>query len=500
MKKILGFVVIFAMLYAFAPYAFADTTIGGIRYGNWGGVFAVAEECDKSATDVTVLSEVEGLPVRSILSHAFENCTHLKSVKITDGVEQISDNAFKGCTTLNDIIIPDSVTSIWQNAFEQCTSLVRIDIPENASIHDSVFKDCTSLVAVSTPRLSSYMFQGCTSLENVTVLNKSQSIGSYVFDGCTSLKSITIPESIRNIDDAAFDGCTNLESINVNSENKYFNSVDGVLFEKETSLLRYPTGKKDAIYTVPNGTYSINMESCCNNKYIESLIIPDSIGFIGEDAFAGCDKLSEIRIAEGAEGISSNAFDDTQYYNDISNWNDGVLYIGHYLIKATNVPSVYTIKLGTSSIASGAFFKSHITTVHIPTSVTYIGGGAFEMSTLTDIYYDGTKEQWEIINVVFTDGNYGILNATIHYNNTDEPLPEPCFTVTGQTVTNTADAEQKAAVIVADYTNGVLTDISAQDVTFAAGQSKQFSYGNGAEHKIFVWDSLSGMKPLCESE
>lgn len=80
---------------------------------------------------------------------------------------------------------------------------------------------------------------------------------------------------------------------------------------------------------------------------------------------------------------------------------------------------------------------------------------------------------------------------------TSAPAPVPkCFTVSGSAVINNAGTEQTAAIIIAEYTGSVLKNVTSTKETFDAGQTKIFTIPQGG--KIFVWDSLSGMKPLTQ--
>ena len=68
--------------------------------------------------------------VKSIDSHAFENCTRLESVMIPSTVQSIGYEAFSECTNLEYIEIPESVQSISIDAFYGCTSLNVIILPD----------------------------------------------------------------------------------------------------------------------------------------------------------------------------------------------------------------------------------------------------------------------------------------------------------------------------------------------------------------------------------
>lgn len=86
------------------------------------------------------------------------------------------------------------------------------------------------------------------------------SIGNraFYFYDCYSLTSITIPDSITSIDSYAFYDDIPLTEISVNSENANYSSENGVLFNKDkTKIVRYPAGKKDSSYSIPDSVTSI---------------------------------------------------------------------------------------------------------------------------------------------------------------------------------------------------------------------------------------------------
>ena len=69
----------------------------------------------------------------------------MKSVTITDTVQEIGDGAFNGCTYLEDIYIPDNVKSIGAYAFNGCTRLNKISLPpinKNVNIGRAAFDGC----------------------------------------------------------------------------------------------------------------------------------------------------------------------------------------------------------------------------------------------------------------------------------------------------------------------------------------------------------------------
>ena len=79
-------------------------------------------------------------------------------------------------------------------------------------------------------------------------------IKSGAFDGCETLETISIPLTVTSIGNGAFRNCPSLIYIDVASNNENFTSISGVLFSKsKTRLIYYPPKKVgDKYYLNPN--------------------------------------------------------------------------------------------------------------------------------------------------------------------------------------------------------------------------------------------------------
>lgn len=125
------------------------------------------------------------------------------------------------------------------------------------------------------------------------------------FDEGYLITSIVVPESIINISDGVFSNHVCLTNITVDSNNKNYSSMDGILFNKDkTKLLCYPPGKQEEAYTVSGSVKSIG-KAAFQGASIKHVAIPDQVSSIEDYAFEGCDSLIGITLPQGLESISS---------------------------------------------------------------------------------------------------------------------------------------------------------------------------------------------------
>ncbi|MCI6190137.1 MAG: leucine-rich repeat protein, partial [Clostridium sp.] len=295
--------------------------------------------------------------VTSIGESAFDCCHNLKSVTIPNTVTSIGDFAFNSCENLTSITIPDSVTSIGMEAFDFC-GLINVDknnkhfSSENGILfnknktelihYPSIKEEKTYIIPNSVISIGNFAFGDCDNLTSITIPNSVTNIGSQAFWDCNNLTSITIPNSVMSIGDATFDGCSNLTSIaipssvtsigsiafdfcgliNVDKNNKYFSSEDGILFNKDKSkLIHYPSIKKENTYVIPNTVISIEDFSFYSCSNLASIIIPNSVTSIGYSAFNDCDNLTSITIPNSVTSIGIFAFNDCDNLTIYTNEN-----------------------------------------------------------------------------------------------------------------------------------------------------------------------------------
>ena len=142
------------------------------------------------------------------------------------------------------------------------------------------------------------------SIINVVINDGVEGVGDYSFYDCNNLKSVYIPTTVNFIGDCSFFHCTSLETVNVSSNNKYYTSVDGVLFNKNiTEIIKYPDNKSGK-YIIPNTVTSIGPWSFRECRNLTNLEIPESVKNIGHYSFYDCTALLNLTIPKSVTNIS----------------------------------------------------------------------------------------------------------------------------------------------------------------------------------------------------
>jgi hypothetical protein len=335
----------------------SSITVGGVKYR----VTSIAAYAFDGRSDLTYLS----IPysIKSIGEFAFVNCGSNITVNIADpeswcqmqlGNEHASPLSSAGKMLVYDIEtdridIPSTVTSIGAFTFYQCSCIKTVNIPSSVtSIGSSAFEDCDYLTSLS--------------------LNDGlQSIGGSAFEGCKRLATLVIPSTVNKILVNAFKNCVSLTNVYCNTTavpNTDASAFNGVATENVT--LHVPASavnsykaawpwsnfKMENQPVVPTGFkvggisyYTINGESVGVSTQIyagdmvipstvtydgktyivttipadqsdgyepytqlTSLVIPNSVTTIGEEAFGPCFSLKSLTIGSGVTSIGWGAF------------------------------------------------------------------------------------------------------------------------------------------------------------------------------------------------
>jgi len=310
----------------------------------------------------------------TIGNYAFPYCTALTSITLGNSIAYIGYYAFENCTALTSITIPSSVTTIGDNTFHGCTALTSIDVENENANYSSI-----DGVLLSKEKTNLLLYPSGKTNSSYIIPNSVIGISYDAFRFCTKLTSITIPNSVSWISTYFF-GCSALTSINVESENANYSSIDGVLFDKEkTILIRYPSGKINIGYTIPNSVTNIREHAFSECTVIMSITIPNTVTTIEYCAFQSCTALTSINIP-----------------NSVTIIRDGTFANCSALVSITLPNSVTTIEGFTFS------FCSNLTSIIIPKHVASIGDYAFSRCTALTSVTNLNPEPIEISSAVFS--------------------------------------------------------------------------------------------------
>ena len=299
--------------------------------------------------------------------------------------------SIKGCAdTVVDAVIPESiegivVTEIGYDAFSGNTNLKSVVIPSGV---------------VS---LGSYAFENCTNLESVTLPDTLEIIGNSAFEGCTSLSSISIPDSVYMINYGAFMDCTSLVDIKVPDNavdyrsdifknTAWYNSQpDGVVYLGNLLYKYKGTIPENTTLVIKEGTKNIGYEAFYpNNQYVNGqyvdvlqndniveIVMPESLLYIGEDAFGGCDGITSLSFPSNVQVIGTGAFSSCKNLKTIE-WPENLKKIESDAFRACSAIESVILPDGVESIGYSSFMNcTSLKTVEMPDSVTTMDPEAF---------------------------------------------------------------------------------------------------------------------------
>ncbi len=414
-------------------YTATATEVTITRYpGNLGGI-------------ITVPSTINGKPVTKIGAGAFDNCPFLFSITLPTSIKTLSTSAFRGCSGLSSFSISSAVTSIQGNVFDGCSKLTSISVSSSNNQYSSLDgvlynKSRTSLIAI--PEYKSGAIVLPSSLNTIS----ESSTGS-----SSRITSVSIPSSVTSIL-STFGACRSLATITVDPANPNYSSRDGMLFNKDFSvLIRVPGAKTGKVvveegtsfglafssaysveevvlpasttaiadymfneceslktFVLPAGVTSIGVWAFRQCYSLEEIIIPESVQTIGTYAFVGCRSLVRVRLPShltviGEWFVSCESLTEINMPPGLVRFEDDAF---------SNAKSLANVVLPESveHIGVRAFFITDLRTIRIPAGVQTIGAIAFSACpNLTEIQVDPANVNYTSLDGVLYSKDFRTL-------------------------------------------------------------------------------------------
>lgn len=293
--------------------------------------------------------------------------------------------------------------------------------------------------------IGDFAFIKCKNLKTIQLPSTLKEIGEGVFAG-TGITELNLPASVSvvhaPIDNVTFledyyygDGTPltkiagSIKKINVDADNPNFSSVNGILYDKQkTILICCPEGKSgsvaipasvikiaDGAFTGCSGLTDIAMPKslasigdfafdCCSA--LTSINIPDSVNEIGVYAFEGCTNLTSIHLSESLRVIDDALLQYCQNLKSVTIPNS-VTSISGYSFRYCQAITSLTVPNSVTFIGQGAFARcANLKSIIIPKSVKefewgYLADCTFEgCDNLRDLYFTGSEEEWKKLTEV----------------------------------------------------------------------------------------------------
>ena len=463
---------------------------------------------------------------------------YLEKVVISNGVTSVGENAFFWCDKITSVTIPSSVESIGAGAFYSCKALTSVNIPDGVeSIGEDAFKYCDGLKEVTFPSSVKSIGEGAFSncyyeetdddykitysrgLEKVIIQYGVETIGVQAFYMCKKLNTIELPDSVKSIGHWAFydTGCYN----------DWEDSDDDVLYIGNHLISAYQG--KSTLCNIKSETKTIADSAFFACGDLPNITIPDTVVSIGKHAFEKCNSLKSITIPKSVTSIGDEAFYscfdlasiNVEPDNPVYRSEGGILYnkekteiirfpkekagdsfaIPAGVIKIADGAfedcrnlKIVTIPDGVMKIGESTFYNCwRLTSITIPNSVLIIDKDAFkECTNLQQVYYIGSETDW---GEVIGNGKYDLTGIGItHISGISARRSE-----NGNIVVKPINIAAGKSVILALYDGDKFVEMQQsneysetnREITFIP--TKPYTCA-----KVMIWNSLSGMSPVCD--
>lgn len=394
-------------------------------------------------TELTIPGKVENF------GGNFQNMDKLQTLTFAEGVGVISGNSMlRNCEKLTTLNLPSTLQSITSPAaFGGATALKSVSLPEGLVVTEgSLFSGCTALTSVELPasmtEIPSSTFNGCTSLETVTAKGTITSIGSSAFAKCTKLTTIPDLSQVTKIESNAFEGCSAL------------------------------TGPVDLGNVTEMGSYAFN--EC--RKLTGDLDL-SNLDVIPSHAFTYAAGITSVRFSENLTSIGDWAFvwakvKELTFPETLKTIGTYVFYSSDTLSGTVKIPDSVT------SIGKGAFQGTSVERFEIGSGVESINANVFDDNkSLKEIVFDNSQD-----NVTIT----GTLpaNVTVTYtqpsisDNVGDKISEEKDALTLQGAVNEAAASEKGGTVTLEKNiklDKAVTVPAGQTVTITADEAYQIA-------------------------
>ena len=387
-----------------SKYVRVEGHIGDVPYGVWFQKRTVYVEATETTCGSTAyykkISPVSGsltLPAATkvIANGAMEDCLNVTALNL-GGAQYVGKDAFRHCMALASVQL-DSVKTIGESAFYSCAKLTSVTLPSSVvSVGGLAFAKCSSLRSFSyrgDAVVATDALEGDNLFEVYRPATSAATFGAVVVHTAAYTERSTLVTDGNGFVFARYDSGVW--------------ALVGCLEPGKTSLT-LPASFSYMGETITS--YRIHEKAFCYDGYyaqFDSVTLSSAVTAIGKEAFLGCDNLINVSVPLTVTEIGEDAFRDTAFYNDESNWESGFLYMeaagGDSFFLLTVRPGLgvrlanVVVKDKTAVIADNAFaLCSETTTLVLPATLISVGNnllvGCTQLSSLTVPFVGKTSD------------------------------------------------------------------------------------------------------------
>lgn len=422
--------------------------------------------CDNLTGSISIPNTVV-----SIGNRAFYGCKGLTGLTLSSAskLETIDQYAFYGCSGITSSISATSwggkVSTLGNYAFSGCgftkvtppstlTSLGNYAFQVNKSLQTADFSASTGLTTFGT-----WMFAGCSALNNVILPPNLTAIPDRTFSACSSLKTVSIPASVESVSYLTF-ASSGIKTIIANratpptlsatmssilpdtvrlavftsaAKTAYKAHTYWGQFDVDTKVegtcgaegdnMTYALDLATGVLTI-SGSGNMDTYNTSTNRapwygyrsLISSVIVEDGVEGIGAYAFKECASMTTISLPASIKSMASSVFDGCSgltsysYAGGVNDWvairftstsSNPMYYVRKcFANDSDDEITELVIPNGVTTIGQYAFYQcSGLTAVTLPASLKSVGSSAFSTCTnIASVNYLGTINDWCWIN------------------------------------------------------------------------------------------------------
>lgn len=306
--------------------------------------------------------------VTEIGEKAFEYNSHINELIVPAWVTEIGENAFKNCRNLNKVTFEGKSTSeslaVREGAFYGCSQLTNVTLPENLfTLEKNAFGGTNNLKEVTIESFSADPNKPLAFENDVfaTVMSRSTAEGSSAatFRSVYYVTTVKIGLKVTMLNIGGIFG-KSIEQLVVSDNHPVFAVRDGVLFNKNITVLVYYPSAKKGDYEIPETVQEVSAGVFFGNTNVGTLTIGKNVAKIGDKAFMES-KISKFVFVASDEG------------------NVVELEIGNEAFSsALSLTGKFELPSRTRKLGDRVFYKcSSVNEIVIPEGVEEIGDEAF---------------------------------------------------------------------------------------------------------------------------